>query len=172
MKKNAKWLMVFGTAVAFLYRREILHTLSPIMLDAIIRGQTLPSLTQALRQSNTSLQNSLAQRPDTTWNRRILSHIIGIEKWGQHRLHVALGQPLVMDEYDTHRPSKATDWNTLKQQLAATRQETIHLAEQLAQPHVNQSMVIPHNQFGDLSLRGWLYYLRVHADAEIQKMQR
>jgi hypothetical protein len=99
-----------------------------------------------------------------------LSHVVGIERWGQRRLQVALGEPLLMDEYDNYRPARDLDWQGLQAEFQATRRETIALAQRLEQAGAEATRV-NHNSFGDLSVRGWLYYLGRHADLESRRIK-
>jgi hypothetical protein len=99
-------------------------------------------------------------------HREAARHIIGIERWSQSRLRVALGKPLVMDEYDDYRPEAHLDMVALAQTFAQTRQESLALAEQLQTANIPASQTIPHNQLGDLTVQGWLYYIENHAARE------
>ena len=92
-----------------------------------------------------------------------------MERWGQSRLRVALGQPLVLDEYDGYRPTMGQSWNELQDAFTATREQTILLAEQFASAELGETTV-RHNEFGDLSILQWLVYLRTHANTELWKM--
>ena len=56
---------------------------------------TLPQLEDALQIDGLKLDGVFEGMSDTAANRRLLSHIVGLEAWGVHRLRVALGDPLV-----------------------------------------------------------------------------
>lgn len=125
---------------------------------------------QALQVSGQKIQSKLAMLPASAENRRILRHIIGIERWGQSRLRVLLGYPLVIDEYDGYRPPRDMPWEELRDEFAATRGETIDLARRLAWSPVTFDTV-PHNDVGPLTARGWLAYLDGHAKRESRKLK-
>lgn len=118
----------------------------------------IDTLKQALIDSGKKVEARIDKMKDN--DIATLTHIIGIERWGQRRLRVALGEPFVEEEYDAYRPEPAS-MESLKQCFVETRQETIQLADQLHDADLN--LRIKHNQFGDLSARGWLKYLDFHA---------
>jgi hypothetical protein len=93
-------------------------------------------------------------------------HIIGIERWGQSRLRVFLGEKLVMDEYDGHQPATDLDMAALADAFTETRQATVALAAQLHEASLSETKTVPHNDMGDLTVRGWLAYLNTHASRE------
>jgi hypothetical protein len=124
----------------------------------------------ALQASGQKLQGRFGSCSDVPRNRQVLSHIIGIERWGQRRLRVALDDPFEMDEYNAYRPARETDWTTLQTMFAATRRETIRLIGLIERAGVADRRIL-HNMYGDLTVRGWLKYLLVHADAEAMKMR-
>ena len=99
----------------------------------------------------------------------MLTHLIGIERWGQQRLRVALGEPLALDEYDPYRP-EGEDWAGLQQCFQRTRQETISLSKSLRMARLDVGTRICHNQFGEISLLGWIFYLNFHAKLESLKI--
>lgn len=100
-----------------------------------------------------------------------LRHIIGIERWGQRRLRVALGEPAVQDEYDGYQPDAAADGPTLLAAFRTTRQTTVALAQQLAATPNSDQILVSHNQFGPLPLRAWLRYLDSHANLESRRIR-
>ncbi len=116
-----------------------------------------------LEQGAALLQARLAQAPDLPRNREALRHIIGIERWGQSRLRSALGAALVMDEYDGHRPDEGQGWAALCESFMATRAGTVALARELKAAGVDRALPVAHNQFGALTVGGWLQYLKSHA---------
>ncbi|MEZ4731636.1 MAG: DinB family protein [Caldilineaceae bacterium] len=100
-----------------------------------------------------------------------LRHITGIERWGQRRLQVALGEPPVQDEYDGYQPAADLDVTALREAFRATRETTVTLAQQLAAANLDPAFTISHNQFGPLSVRGWLSYLNTHANFESKRIR-
>lgn len=99
----------------------------------------------------------------TDRNREWLAHLIGIERWGQRRLRVGFGEPFVAEEYDGYRPALDAPWAALVEQFQQTRSETVELARRYANNEGDPQSLIEHNDFGGLTPRGWLEYLRVHA---------
>ena len=128
--------------------------------------QTFDALIADLQSGGVKLNTTLAQKPDADKNRSTLAHIIGIERWGQHRLRSLLGEPLVIDEYDGYCPAKTTSWPELVKLFATTRAESVTLAQNLQQRGIGKSVTVPHNSFGDLSVGAWLSYLTAHASRE------
>ena len=96
----------------------------------------------------------------------VLRHIIGIERWGQQRLRVYLGEPLVKDEYDGY--CSATNLSTEQQcaEFHKTRVETVEIVRKIASAGVKIESKVLHNQFGPITLGGWLRYLNLHANFE------
>ena len=101
----------------------------------------------------------------------MLSHIIGIERWGQSRLRVFLGEPFTQDEYNGYRPARDVPWDELVGQFSATRSETIALARALDEALIAPDKTVLHNQLGPLSARAWLRYLQTHASREILQVR-
>lgn len=96
-------------------------------------------------------------------NHHVMTHIIGIEKWAQSRLNQLLTGEAGPPEYDIYRPAEDTPWEALLELFHATRQDTLQIVSELQD---KQDGTAPHNTFGDLSVRGWLRYLYIHAEAE------
>jgi hypothetical protein len=101
----------------------------------------------------------------------VLRHIIGIERWGQRRLKVALGEKFVEDEYNPYRPPNSHNWQHLIEDFQETRAETIRLAKEIQHKGTAETQV-PHNDFGELNMKGWLKYLNRHANLELGKIRR
>lgn len=139
-------------------------------LEWPVRDLGPAEMAEKLDVSGGRLQRTFAAAQDSPQNCRLLSHIVGIERWGQSRLRVALGAPLVRDEYDGYRPPRAATWAELQDTFSATRQETVALSRQLAQFDLAE-LTVPHNQFGGLTVRSWLCYLDMHASWEAKKLR-
>jgi hypothetical protein len=90
-------------------------------------------------------------------------HVIGIERWAQRRLRIALGEPPVTDEYDAYRPDDLNDIKALRDAFATMRAETIAILQQLREADVSLDTTTPHNELGLLTIRGWVLYLTDHA---------
>ncbi len=146
------------------------ETITNRFLERPFRNLTAAQMAERLQLDGRVLERTFAAAQDSAANRQLLSHITGIERWGQSRLRVALGAALTMDEYDGYRPPQDADWTTLQDALRSTRQETVALAQQLGQA-VEAGVKIPHNQFGPLTVRSWLRYLDIHANLEAKKLK-
>lgn len=131
-----------------------------LFFDRPGRKRSLEQLTAQLADTEANVVKRMRNAAETDSNRTQARHIIGIERWGQRRLKVALGEPFVQDEYDNYQPPADIPWNELPEQFAQTRSETITLANQLANA---TDTTIKHNSFGDLTVKGWLHYLNGHA---------
>jgi hypothetical protein len=140
-------------------------------LEQPFRSLTAEQMAERLELDGRTLERTVAAAKDSESNRKLLSHITGIERWGHSRLRVALGEPLVMDEYDGYRPPREAGWTELQDAFHSTRQQTIALAGQLNQA-VTNGVKVPHNQFGPLTVRSWLRYLDIHANMEAKKLRR
>ncbi|MCU0493277.1 MAG: DinB family protein [Chloroflexaceae bacterium] len=152
-------------------RQTLFRFFGWLFIERPAARQSLETLTQALEQGGSDLERRVANARDDDENRIQLRHIIGIERWGQRRLRVALGAPFVQDEYDNYRPQEATPWVELREELRRTRRETVAIARTLDQVGVRPDTTVPHNDFGELSLRGWLRYLNTHAELESRRLK-
>ncbi len=97
--------------------------------------------------------------------------MIGIERWGQRRLKITQGEPFLDEEYSHYRPSSERNWEELRDDWDATRRGTIALAQELAKIEDIEKCSIIHNQYGPLSVKGWLRYLDVHARSEVKHIK-
>ncbi|MCS6881495.1 MAG: hypothetical protein RMK84_11010 [Oscillochloridaceae bacterium] len=124
-----------------------------------------------LEASGKELEARFAAAADSPENRRQLRHIVGLERWGQRRLRTALGEPPVQDEMDRYAPPGGQSLLDLRAAFAATRRETVVLIRQLETRGVPPDWVIPHNEYGPLTLRAWLHYLDLHARLEGKRIK-
>lgn len=140
-----------------------------LMVERPGRKVPLAAWAQKLAESGEAISTRVAtvQTPQAA---TVLRHITGIERWGQRRLQVALGEPLLQDEYDGYQPATA-DLATLREEFRTTRQATVALAQKLAAAGVSDQVKIRHNQFGPISVRGWLSYLNTHATFESKRIR-
>lgn len=121
-------------------------------------------------KSGKEIAQRLSASADSMKNRQQIAHVIGIERWAQRRLRVALGEPLIIDEYDGYAPS-ADNWSDLRHQFDQCRQETISIIQALGKNSVRLDTTIKHNQFGLVSIRGWLGYMGTHAKWESKRIK-
>jgi hypothetical protein len=126
---------------------------------------------EKLTVSGESISHRLDKYPDSQRNRQVLSHIIGIEQWGQSRLRVGLDEPFKAEEYDNYRPPRNRSWEQLKAEFRIARKKTVALAEALDNNQVDQFLTVQHNQYGLLTLGGWLRYLDMHANLEVKRIK-
>lgn len=152
-------------------KEKIVGFAAGLFLERPARGKSYAELAQRLEEAGESIHTRLSGKSYSEFSHRVLSHIIGIERWGQSRLRVFLGAPLVQDEYNGYRPARDLPWDDLIGQFTATRSETIALAHALKDSSVTPDKTVPHNQFGPISARAWLRYLQTHASREILQVR-
>lgn len=85
-----------------------------LIIERPAQKLSIPELAAQLEQSGKQLSERLLACTDTLPNRRQLCHLIGIERWSQRRLRIALGEPFLTEEYDHYRPSTERPWDELK----------------------------------------------------------
>ena len=136
------------------------------MAEMHARGKDLRELADELEASGRTMQERIEGKTDTPGNREAVAHWVGIERWGQRRLKVPLGEPFVEDEHHPYRPDKDIGLDGLRSEFAETRRETVQLARRLDEADVDPDTTVPHNDLGDMSVRGWLAYLIQHPEQE------
>lgn len=135
-----------------------------LMLERPVKGLGLAEMARRLEQAGRQYEQELASSSGTAEHCAALSHVIGIERWGQRRLRVALGEPPILDEYNAYRPPRERAWQELVADFKVTRQETLSLIDEIERCELPEGWKFHHNMFGDLSVRGWLRYLTMHSD--------
>jgi hypothetical protein len=130
------------------------------------RGKTIEDLAQRLEASREPVEARVSAAADTPANREAINHILGIERWGQRRLRVALGEPFERDSYRGYRLPDDALIADLQAGFRDTRSSTIALARELQQAGVDPGRTVPHNDLGDLTLVEWFAYLDGHAARE------
>ena len=177
---NAAVIMTIATVgaaagAALLARRrqgELKEFVVANVLEKPAGRSSFTDLGQSLERAGTHLARRAAGAADTPENREILAHIIGIERWGQSRIQVALGQrEFERDEYAAYRPAPGASLGQLQSLLVQTRTRTVDLARQLHQRPPHDDFVVEHNGLGPLTAKGWLRYLTQHADLESRKLR-
>lgn len=149
--------------------RPVTELLGPSVLGWIDRGKSDQELIDEIKASGIRLKQQLMNAQPTQINYRRLNHVIGIERWGQRRLAVALGEPFRVEEYGAYRPARGMSWNELQDQFAQCRDETIRLAEAIRAQGAGHHLIL-HNSYGELTPAMWLTYLRIHADFTLKKV--
>ncbi len=137
------------------------------VVERPVKKLTLAELATRLETSGQQTEQRIVVARDTPANRERVRHIVGIERWDQRRLRVALGEPPLTDEYDDYRPAPDFDRQV---EFRAARRETVALVHQIEEAGADV-IQIRHNQIGDLSVRGWLRYLTLHADLESKRLR-
>ncbi len=149
----------------------VLPVMRSLLIERPARKQSYAQLARALEADAEPLIARFVAATDTPENRHQLRHIIGLERWGQRRLRTALGEPPVSDEMDDYMPERGLSLADLCAAFAATRRETVVLARQLEARGIDGAQQVAHNQFGPLTLRGWLRYLNLHARLEGRRVK-
>lgn len=164
---------VAGTVyVARSRKAEIKGFLVARLLEGPAARLSFADLAQKLERGGLVLAGRAARAADTDANRAVLTHIIGIERWGQNRLRVALGQrPPLHDEHHPYKPGAGATLRELQDLLSQTRAQTTDLARQLHAAPPAEGTVVEHNGLGPLTARAWLRYLTQHADIESRRLR-
>ena len=144
------------------------HAYALLVFETPARWSGMDRLIKRLEDSGQSLEKHLAKVSGRAANREILVHMLRIERSGQRRLCVALGEPLCEDLDDT-RPL-AQNWPLLVEAYKRARKETISLCKSIRMARIDPKTRIPHQQYGDISLLGWLYYLHLYAAVESMRI--
>ena len=140
-----------------------------IIIERPAKKQTYDELAERLIEAGKQIEQKVTSTQDSPANREQMRHIIGIERWGQRRLRTTLGEPAVTDEYHSYAPSSNLTVAGLRKEWTATRAETVTLARSLGE--INATQMVPHNDFGPLTPRGWLVYLMQHATRESGRLK-
>ena len=142
-----------------------------LILERPAARQSISAWADALAASGAKLKARMAAIADTPANRRQLRHIIGLERWGQRRMRVALGEPFINDEMDGYQPPADLNLAELIDVFLNTRDETVQIARRCAADPRAETALVKHNQLGPLSIRGWLRYLDMHASLEARRLR-
>ncbi len=149
-------------------RDQIMKLVKPVFIEWPVRERSLKDLREEFINTVEPIEARI-RKAKTPEAEEIIRHIIGIERWGQSRLRVALGDPLVMDEHHDYKPPQGLGKDILLREFRKTRIGTLELIELLK--GTIDPQYIPHNAMGPLSTRGWLYYLCQHALWESRRLR-
>ena len=149
-------------------KQQILNLAKTFFFERPGKRAGLDMLKTKLQSSQTELETRFANAEGSDKDVKTLRHIIAIERWGQRRLRVALGEPLLEDENHAYKPAPDTSWQDLKEQFSQTRSDTLQLANELTG---QESVRVPHNDFGPMTVLGWLAYLNTHANLESKRIR-
>ena len=101
--------------------------------------------------------------------RKQLRHVVAIERWGQNRLRVALGDvAFERDESRAYAPPEEEPLAQLIERFDAVRAETVAVGRRVASADAGATKV-EHNSLGPISARAWLRYLQMHGELELKR---
>jgi DinB superfamily len=149
----------------------VFGVLQRIFVESMSRNASLDDLKGKLERSGAEITRRLKAASNRSLYIGQAQHVTGIERWGQRRLRVVLGEPLVVNEYDSYRPDKLKDMRDLAEAFAAARQSTLSLIDDLKKAGVSPDRKILHNEMGEITIRAWLYYLHNHSYRETRLIQ-
>lgn len=152
-------------------KATIMGAAAGLFIERPGRARSYAEWKQMLETSGVAIDQRAAAAKDPVQASKVLRHISGIERWGQRRLQVLLGAPLLDDEYDGYRPGTNLTLAEQREFFRQTRADTLALVDQLQAAGVDVSVTAPHNDLGPLTARGWLRYLEMHASLESKKMR-
>jgi DinB superfamily len=149
------------------FKDGIARIIAGLFLENPAKSKSFAQLRSALELSGIQMQARLESGKP---NPELLRHIIQIEAWGQHRLRSSIGEVrFEMDRSVVYAPDATLGWDELKSEFVKVRQETLEIARRLELADPLPGPVV-HNQFGSLSVKGWLRYLNTHASTELRKL--
>ena len=108
---------------------------------------------------------------DGEYVRKVMTHIIGIERWARGRLKVFLGDAFDGDEYDKFRPAREIPIGDLRKLFLAERKETIMVAREVHARRIPEDKKVNHNDFQGFSAKAWLNYIAMHAAQEAKSLK-
>jgi hypothetical protein len=130
------------------------------------KGRTYERLLEQFEKNEHVTHARMVNATSIGFNRERAAHVIGIERWAAHRLRVLLGEPLVIDEYDGYAPNSELSMDELAKEFKQTRAATKALVRELQNNGIVLTQTVKHNEVGDLSLGGWLFYIENHTGRE------
>jgi hypothetical protein len=150
------------------FKDSIAQLIAGLFLENPVKSKSFAQLRSALELSGIQMQ---ARLESGKANPELLRHIIQIEAWGQHRLRSSIDEvEFEMDCSGAFAPDGALSWDELKSEFVKVRRETLEIAQRLELADLPPGRVV-HNQFGPLSVKGWLRYLNIHASTELRKLR-
>ena len=152
-------------------KETIMHAAAGFFMERPGRAKSMEAWKTALESSAPAIDARAVAAKDPVQASKVLRHISGIERWGQRRLQIFLGAAPVYDDYDAYRPETTLTLAEQRDFFRRTRAATVALVEQLQAAQISDDARAPHNDFGPLSVRGWLSYLDMHATMESKKIR-
>jgi hypothetical protein len=126
----------------------------------------LADLRDKLADGAKPIVERMERAADTPRQRKTANHVYGIEGWGQARLRVALGAPLVLDVHRDYLLEPEMTPAEIGIAFRGRRAATVALVQELIDAGVDPATTVTHNGLGELSVAGWLSYLDQHAERE------
>lgn len=161
-----------GVAVARTRKDDIKDFAVQRLVEGPAARLTYAQLGAVLERGWIALSARLERAADTPDSRKVIRHIIGIERWGQGRLRVALGETaFVRDDHHAYKPPKDATLQELRETLGQVRSGTVALARALQASPPEVGVTVEHNGLGPLTPKGWLRYLHQHADLESRRLR-
>lgn len=150
-------------------RKQIAGLAKTLFFERPGKRAGLESLQGKLQTTQATIEERLSAAAGSEKDIKTLRHVIAIERWGQRRIKVALGEEFLEDENHAYKPEPDTPWADLKQQFTQTREQTLALTDELKGETLN--VRVPHNDLGPMTLLGWLSYLNSHANLETKRIK-
>jgi hypothetical protein len=152
--------------------QRILHFGGWLFFERPWQSIDYTTLHRLLEQSGTTVVAGIHQANDTSANRDLIRHIIGIECWAQQRLSSLVNTQAYSAEYDALQPAATLTLAELADLMASTRAQSCAILQQLQQTGIALTQTVPHNQFGVLSIVAWNRYIASHALIELKKLAK
>ena len=141
-----------------------------LIFERKIRGKSYMDYRRLFGESSTVIQDLIDRAEDDAKSRWELLHVIGMERWMQSRMKVALGAPFIQEEYDGYRPPEDTPWADLKQTFIEVREASCDLCTEFDAKNVDAAQKIKHNQAGPMSVKAWMEYVLRHGNGHAKRM--
>lgn len=151
---------------------SVIGTILRIVMERSSRKLTYETAIAQLEKGREGVLALMDSAADTPENRKTARHVIGIERWGQHRLGVLKGQPLTVDEYDSYQPQDGLDMAQLRNAFNVVRGQTIDLIKEFKAAGVPLDRKVFHNDIKEFTLRGWIGYFSGHANIEMKRLKK
>lgn len=150
---------------------SLLGSVIRFFLELQVANRSYDQVAQQLQSSQKSVSDRIFNASEKHNNHKLARHIVGMERWGQHRLRCALGEPLVMDDVDGYILKESHSGGHIAQDFDIARRETLALVQVLSSTAGIEKQKVHHNELGPLSVKGWLMYLNAHAEIESKKLR-
>ncbi len=144
--------------------------LAYVLFELPTRKKNATQLAQALKKSGQTIIAHLNGVEGNLRQEEVLRTMIGIERWGQRRLKVAMGGQLVEDTYEAYLPSHSRAWRHLLDDFSEERQDTVELAKDIDMDG-DLDTKIPHHDWGPLSPLAWIKYIEKQTGFECRKIR-